>query len=76
MIQSQDLNQLFQSMTVIWYTVLTGQFSRWFENKDNIFQVEVVSELDFEFCYFVNIVITQILAEPGPFGAVSLFIVF
>ena len=36
-------------MTLIFYTVLTGQFSCQFENKDNIFQMELVSMVLLEF---------------------------
>ena len=38
---------------MVWNTVLTRQFPHKFENKDNIFRVEVASDLYYEFLLFL-----------------------
>ena len=48
MIRYQELNQSIYSITIIWHTVLRGQFYRIFENKYTHLQMEVVSELSCE----------------------------
>ena len=48
-------------MPLICHTVLTGNFSRQFKNKDTSFRVEEVSDLAYELCYCVDIAVNQIL---------------
>ena len=55
MIQYQELNQSIYSMHVTCNTVQHGKFYHPFENKDSIFQVELVSDLANEFCSCVDI---------------------
>ena len=50
-------------MPVLWHTVLPGQFFCKIENKDTIFQMEVVFDLSCEWCYCVCIVVNLILTE-------------
>ena len=54
-------------MLIIWHTVMTGKFCRKFENKDNLFQMEGVSDLSNELCYSVEIAVNNTLKEPGSF---------
>ena len=52
---------------MIWNTVQHGQFYRQFENKDTIFQVEVISDQAYDFCYCVEIAVNRILTKSGHF---------
>ena len=52
-------------MLFIWHTFLTGKFSHQFENKDTPFWVEGIYDLAYELCYWVDVVVNQILTEPG-----------
>ena len=48
-------------MHMTWETVQHGRFSYTFENIYTIFQVEVVSNLSYEFCSCVGISVNNIL---------------
>ena len=50
-------------MNVTCNTVQYGRFSHPFENKDTIFLVEVVSDLNYELCSCVDIEENQILTK-------------
>ena len=65
-------------MHVIWNTVQHGQFLCPFENKDTIFWVEGFSDLAYEFCSCVDIVVNHILTKYGHLmqGNCDLFWVF
>ena len=52
-------------MPVTWNNVQHGKFLRPFKNKYTIFWVEVVSDLNYEFCYCVDIAVNQILTKYG-----------
>ena len=46
-------------------TIQNGLFYHPLENKDTIFWVEVVSDLDYDFCSCVHISVNQILTKYG-----------
>ena len=48
-------------MHVTWNTVNHGYFPHSFENKDNIFWVELLSDLTYESCTCVDIAVNHIL---------------
>ena len=50
-------------MHVICNIVQNGQFYHPFENKDTILRVKVVSDLAYEFCSRVEILVNKILAK-------------
>ena len=52
-------------MYMTWNTVQNGQFTHPFENKDIILQVDVVSNLAYEFCSYFGISVNQILSKYG-----------
>ena len=52
-------------MLVTCNTVQHGRFPHTFENKGTTFQVEVFSELAYEFCYYVDIEVNHILTKYG-----------
>ena len=52
-------------MHVTWNNVQHGRFSYQFENKDTIFQVEVLSDLAYELCSCVEILVNEILTKYG-----------
>ena len=52
-------------MHVTWNTIQNGKFTCPFGNKYTIFRVEVVSDLAYEFCSCVGIVLKNILTKYG-----------
>ena len=50
-----------------------GRFTHPFENKDNLFCVEVVSDLDYKFYSCVDIAVNRILTKIWAIGAVTLW---
>ena len=51
-------------MHMIWKTVLTGHIPHKFKNKGAILQVEEVSDLSYELCYCLDILVIQIKTKP------------